>query len=182
QRGYLITGRETYLMPYTNASSILPGLVAKLRRAASESPDQAQRALILQEHIESKLNELASTIEAMRTKGFDAAKAIVDTDAGRLAMEKIQDDLTEITDSADATLKARVARSRLVDRRASQTFLLASLISALALLLGGYLLSRVFQRAARSERILQATLDSVPEGIATFDEFGRLRASNAQFA
>jgi signal transduction histidine kinase/CheY-like chemotaxis protein len=182
QRGYLITGRENYLAPYTNATSVLPTLVARLRRAASESPDQAQRALILQEHIEGKLSELASTIEAMRTRGPDAARAIVDTDAGRIAMENIQNDLAEITNSANETLKARVERSQLVDQRARQTFLLASVVSALALLLGGYLLSRAFQRAARSERILQATLDSVPEGIAAFDEFGRLRASNAQFA
>jgi signal transduction histidine kinase/CheY-like chemotaxis protein len=181
QRGYLLTGRDVYLEPYSGAVSKLSALVAELQEATNQSPDQAPRILRLQADLTTKLNELSSTIDAMRTSGFEAAKAIVDTDVGRLAMLKIHADLMEIVDAANGTLEARLQRSQLADRRANETFIAGSLISAAALILGAFLLSRAYRGAARAERILQATLDSVPEGVVAFDELGKLRAWNEKF-
>jgi PAS domain-containing protein len=44
--------------------------------------------------------------------------------------------------------------------------------------LGAFLLARAYRRTAASEQVLQATLDSVREGVAAFDDRGRLRAWN----
>ena len=48
-----------------------------LQQATSQSPDQQARLLTLQADLTTKVNELASTITAMRQQGYDAAKAIV---------------------------------------------------------------------------------------------------------
>ena len=89
QRGFLITGQEVYLDPYTKAKERLPRLMVELQQATIASADQLPRLLQLQADITTKMNELASTITAMRQQGYEAAKAIVNTDAGRLSMEAI---------------------------------------------------------------------------------------------
>jgi signal transduction histidine kinase/ActR/RegA family two-component response regulator len=181
QRGFLITGQEAYLEPYTKARERLPHLMVDLQRAASVSADQQERLLKLQTDITTKMNELASTITAMRQQGYEAAKTIVNTDAGRLSMEAVTADLTLIMDAADVRLNARLERVSAAEERATLTFVIASIISAIALMTGAFLLERAYRRAAISEQVLQATLDNVREGVAAFDYGGRLRAWNNSF-
>ena len=181
QRGFLITNNERYLDPYVRAKERLPGLMLRLQQAAVASPDQPPRILQLQADITTKLNELASTIATMRHQGYDAAKAIVNTDVGRLSMEAVTADLAAIAEAANARLNARLRGAEAVEERITQTFVVGSIISALALLLGGFLLARAYRQTAASERALQATLDSVREGVAAFDHRGRLRAWNSCF-
>ena len=178
QRGFLITGSEVYLEPYTKAKEHLPGLMVDLQQATIASSDQAPRLLQLQAHITTKMNELAATITAMRQQGYEAARAIVNTDAGRLSMEAISADLAAIVDSANTRLNARLERAAAAEERLTQTFIVASIISAIALLAGAFLLARASRRAAVSEQALQATLDSVREGVGAVDDRGRLRAWN----
>ena len=62
QRGFLITGREAYLDPYTRAKERLPQLMIELQQASVASPDQQPRLLRLESDITTKMNELAATI------------------------------------------------------------------------------------------------------------------------
>ena len=181
QRGYLITGREAYLEPYARAKKRLPQLMIELQRATAASPDQQPRLLRLQGDITTKMNELASTIAAMRQQGYDAARAIVNTNAGLLSMEAVRSDLRAIMDAANVRLDKRLVRAEAGDERISLTFILGSIVAAVALLVGGFLLQGAYRRAAISERLLQATLDSVREGVAAFDASGRLRVWNNPF-
>ena len=182
QRGFLITGSEVYLEPYTKAKERLPRLMVDLQQATIASSDQPPRLLQLQAHITTKMNELAATITAMRQQGYEAARAIVNTDVGRLSMEAISADLAAIIDSANTRLNARLERAAAAEERLTQTFIVASIISAIALLAGAFLLARASRRAAVSEQALQATLDSVREGVGAVDDRGRLRAWNNSFA
>ena len=181
QRGFLITGQEVYLDPYTKAKERLPQLMVELQQATVASADQLPRLLQLEADITTKMNELASTITAMRQQGYEAAKGIVNTDAGRLSMDAISADLASITDAATARLNARLDRAAVADERITQTFGVGSIIAALALLTGAFLLARAYRRAASSEQVLQATLDSVREGVGAMDSYGRLRAWNNTF-
>jgi signal transduction histidine kinase/ActR/RegA family two-component response regulator len=182
QRGFLITGRDDYLAPYERAKERLPRLMQDLQAATAGNPDQQPRILQLQADITTKMNELASTIVAMRGPGYAAAKAIVGTDVGRLAMEAISADLAVIVDAENARLNARLERAAAADERLITTFIIGSLVSVVSLLLGAALLVSTVRRATVSERVLKATIDSVREGVAAFDSRGRLRASNAPFA
>jgi CHASE3 domain sensor protein len=181
QRGFLITGREVYLDPYTQAQKVLPQVMLDLQEATQGSIDEQRGLLKLQADVTTKMNELASTIAAMRGSGYEAAKAIVDTDAGRISMEAISADLTAITESASALLIARLGRAAEAEERVTSTFVIGSAASVLALVIGAFLLARAYRRAVMSEQVLQATLDSVREGVAAVDYRGRLRAWNTTF-
>jgi PAS domain S-box-containing protein len=181
QRGFLITGQEVYLDPYTRAKERLPQLMVELQQATVASADQLPRLLQLQADITTKMNELATTITAMRQQGYEAAKAIVNTDAGRLSMEAISADLQSIGDAASARLNARLQRAAATEERITLTFVVGSIIATIALLAGAFLLARAYRRAAISEQVLQATLDSVREGVGALDQRSRLRAWNKSF-
>jgi signal transduction histidine kinase/ActR/RegA family two-component response regulator len=182
QRGFLITGRDDYLDPYDRAKERLPGLMGELQAAVAGDADQQQRVLRLQADVTTKMNELASTIAAMRASGYSVAKTIVETDLGRLAMQAISADLKAIGDAENARLTGRLQSAASADERLTSTFMLGSIVSMIGLLLGAALLVSTVRRATGSERTLKATMDSVREGVAAFDARGRLRASNASFA
>ena len=182
QRGYLLTGREEYLQPYASAKAALPHLMADLQGAVHNSSDQQPRLLTLQADLTTKMNELESTIAVFRDRGLGAALAIVNNDSGRKSMEAIHSDLVALTTSEVDRLASRSAYAAAADRRVTVTFIIGSLISGIALVAGALLLAYAHGRAATSERTLQATLDSVREGVAAFDTAGRLRAWNTPFA
>jgi len=90
QRGFLLTNSESYLLPYTNAKAALPGQLKRLRSLVSDNQEQVQRfdsaALIAQD----KMEELAESIELRRTLGADAALAVVRTNRGKMAMDRLR--------------------------------------------------------------------------------------------
>ncbi len=182
QRGFLITGREAYLEPYTKAKESLPQLMIELQQAMAASSDQQPRLLRLQADITTKMNELAATIAAMRQQGYAAARTIVNTNVGLTSMSGVLGDLRAIMDAAQTRLNARLAQAEASDRRVTATFIVGSVVAAVALLAGAFLLAGAYRRAAGSERLTQATLDSVREGVAAFDAAGRLQVWNNPFA
>ncbi|MDQ6702358.1 MAG: CHASE3 domain-containing protein [Pseudomonadota bacterium] len=181
QRDYLITGRDTYLDPYETAKGRIPRLLGDLQKAILNRPDQQRRLLTLQGNLTTKMNELAATIATRREQGFEAAQAMLNTYAGRTATEAVEADIDAICDVANARLLARMDTAETLDRRVALTFAIGSAIAAGALIAGAFLLARTYRRAASSERILQATLDSVREGVAAFDPDRRLLAWNQTF-
>jgi signal transduction histidine kinase/CHASE3 domain sensor protein/ActR/RegA family two-component response regulator len=182
QRGYLITGRDSYLQPYLQAKSEIGQLVSQLQQDVRSDASEEDRLLALQAHLTTKMNELASTIATYRERGFEAAKNIVDTDLGRESMEAIDADLKAIADAEAGRLARRSAEAGRADWLVTATFLIGGLVCVLALVAGAGLLARAYGRAARSEQTLRLTLDSVREGVAAFDGSGRLRNWNASFA
>ena len=67
QRGFLLTGEEKYLEPYSNATAALPGNMNALRRLMANDTRQLQRLETLQGLIANKLQELAETIAIRRS-------------------------------------------------------------------------------------------------------------------
>ena len=181
QRGYLITGRDDYLAPYEKAKKRIPQLLNDLQQATFDRPDQQHRLLKLQADLTTKMNELASTITLRREKGFDAALAVVNSDVGQKSMEAIEADTTEILDAAHARLQQRLDAAEDVTRNVTLAFVIGSAIAALALVASGFLLANAYRRAAASKRMLQATLESVREGIVALDAGGRVIAWNQTF-
>lgn len=90
QRGYLLTGRETYLEPFTRATKAIKPSVDELRQLTANNA-QHQRCLErLDPLIAAKLAELKNTIEIRTAKGAEAALEIVLTDKGKTVMDEIR--------------------------------------------------------------------------------------------
>ncbi len=181
QRGYLITGRDDYLVPYEKAKTRIPQLLSDLQQATFDRPDQQHRLLKLQADLTTKLNELAETITIRRDKGFAAALAVVNTDVGQKSIAAIEADTTEILEAAHARLRQRLDAAEDLDHEVAWGFVIGSAIAAVALIAGAVLLAGAYRRAAASKTMLQATLESVREGIVALDAERRVVAWNQTF-
>src|SRR5271168_4497994 len=77
QRGYLLTGNDSYLEPYEAALRAIKGTFAEARRLTIDNPRQQHRLDAISPLIDGKLAELKETIDLRRNQGLDAALKIV---------------------------------------------------------------------------------------------------------
>ena len=94
QRGYLLTGNESYLQPYSAASQEIQPRLDALQRLTIDNPTQQDRLGSLKQHVGAKLEELKQTIDLRQTQGQAAALAVVQTDRGEQDMDAIRDQVS----------------------------------------------------------------------------------------
>ena len=90
QRGFLITAKEGYLEPYHSGKKAVFKDLDRVQELTSDNATQQERISKLRPLVQAKFDELADTIELRRTKGFDAALAVVLTDEGKVVMDQIR--------------------------------------------------------------------------------------------
>lgn len=114
QRGYLLTGRPSYLQTYSTVMSDIPQQVAVLQDLALPADKPLTRHLA--GLVQQKQAELSRTIELRRTRGLPAALSLVNSDVGTALTNDITRDLVTLEQAAErrsaaANRSAGVARS-----------------------------------------------------------------------
>ena len=188
QRGYLLTGKDSYLEPYQSALDRIGRMQGELKRMTADSRVQQDRLDAVAGPIQRKLEELAQTIQLRRSMGLEAALAVVQTDAGRDLMAEVEKTLAAMRDDERALLRARLSAS---DARSTTLRWLVSggtLAAVLALAWAARLLNLALQRSRRAERDqgliaerLRTALDSLSQGVAVFGSDHALTNSNDCF-
>lgn len=185
QRGYLLTGREEYLEPYTGASSELPSRVQQLSKLVVDSPEQTIRLAQLQNYVDSKLSELHQTIELQHSGQYVDAVALVESDLGKHQMEQISNVLREMSAHEATLLKQREAAAHSSAVMAFSAFGVTTLVAVMGLLLFGRGLSRemrtrAFASAAIREREqwLETTIRSIGDAVVATDKAGIVKFVN----
>jgi len=112
QRGYLLTGTENYLEPYLAAKAALPVEVEKLAELTADDAHQHDRVETLQHLIADKIAELDHTIELRRGGDAEAALAVVRSDVGKIAMDRIRAGVAAIEGAEKMQLEQREADLR----------------------------------------------------------------------
>src|SRR5437879_3927158 len=127
QRGYLLTGREDYLLPYERALDDIGRQMEEARTLLAEKPEALALFWKVDALVRRKLAELYHAIELRREEGFDAALRVVNTDVGMVEMREIRARTQEIQKLLQAQVSAELARSA---QRSSNT-LLGALMSGM---------------------------------------------------
>jgi signal transduction histidine kinase len=160
QRGYLLTGKDSYLEPLQTPVSKIPELLSRLRALRAVAHPDLKAMDRLQELIKLKVDELGSTLAVRRSKGEAAALMIVNTDKGKKTMDEIRRLCAEMTYQENTLLRAREA-SLVAGTRRSVAVLMAGTILTLILVAGsGWLTSQAMQKRLESEARL---IDSVKQ-------------------
>jgi signal transduction histidine kinase/CheY-like chemotaxis protein/CHASE3 domain sensor protein len=107
QRGYLLTGEESYLEPYTNARAALAGEISTARELVVTDAPQQQRLRVLEQLSADKMAELAQTVMLRRKGDAAGALAVVHSDRGRELMDRIRAVAADMTAEERRTLSAR---------------------------------------------------------------------------
>ena len=112
QRGYVITGEDAYLAPYEAALDIIWQRYETLATVLSAYPQAAEPVAALREDITFKLAELAETVALVRAGDRAGAVALVQTDAGKAAMDEARVFFDAIIRAADERQTQGVADQR----------------------------------------------------------------------
>jgi PAS domain S-box-containing protein len=199
ERGYVITGDDSYLEPYRQAATVVDGEVKRLRELIVDNRDQQQRLDSVVPLVNERLANLHEVIELRKNQGFAAAQSQVLTGQGK----RFHDRLRRLIDQMKGTETSLLQERHRLANRSSTT--------AQAVIIGGgffacgivglalFAIRRDFAGRTRAERALQdandqlelrvqqrtaqvalshervrAIFDTALDGIVTMDHEGRL--------
>jgi len=106
QRGYLLTGDETYLAPYSTAVSTVHSNLDNLRTQFMAEPNDMQEFAYLSRQVSRKLAEMELSVRLRRQGNEDAWKFVLHTDLGREQMDAIRTHAQELLKRSDVRLEA----------------------------------------------------------------------------
>jgi two-component system sensor kinase FixL len=184
ERGYLLTGENSYFDSYSRAQAAVPGLLDELRQLVSDNPGQIQRLDELRPTIEARLAEFKQVVDLGPTH-LNEALAILQTARSRQLPARIAENLGKFKEAELTLLGERQQRA---DRDTVVTTLIAAAMTVLAMLtaaMGTFLLrgqqSASQLRAANEELSLrqahvQAILETVPDAMVIIDEKGTIQS------
>jgi CheY-like chemotaxis protein/CHASE3 domain sensor protein len=107
QRGYLLTGRDSYLAPYVSAQAAIGPQIASLHKLSDDNPVQRERLQTLQSLARDKMAELAETVSLRQAGQADKAMEIVRTDRGKDYMDRIRSLVDDMEASEREVIAAR---------------------------------------------------------------------------
>lgn len=107
QRGYIITGKESYLEPYQNAVKEIDKEISEVKILTTDNISQQQRLNTLESLANNKIAELQETVNLRRERGLEAAITAVTTDKGKKAMDDIRSVLSLMENEENTLLKQR---------------------------------------------------------------------------
>jgi CHASE3 domain sensor protein len=146
QRGFLLTGDDSYLAPYRAALNVIEPRLALFAHLTADNPDQQRRAEAAAPLIEAKLAELKRIIDVRRTDGLAAALKIVADGNGKSYMDRVRATLQAADQAEQRVLDARTAASRASAAWASTIILWGSIAGAMLVGAIGFLIVRALTR------------------------------------
>jgi CHASE3 domain sensor protein len=142
QRGFVITGDDSYLEPYKAALSEIQTVMTDVRKLTADSADQQRRLSSVAPVVDAKLAELKQVIDLRRTQGFDAATKLVVTNAGKTHMDQIRAIVAAADQEARDVLKQRSEEAHASADMTQMIILWGGLIGTLTVCLIGWLITR----------------------------------------
>jgi PAS domain S-box-containing protein len=164
ERGFIITGDESYLEPFRYASDDIAPVTSRFRELVSDNPSQLQRLDALKAVMASRLAVLNQALRERRESGFASAQATVIAGRGRVAMQQIRDASQDLENHEYQLLDQR---SRTRERQMRGGFYLSLGATLLALI--GFIVAPLDVRAAVRQRnqaqVTQQESDSTARAI-----------------
>jgi signal transduction histidine kinase/ActR/RegA family two-component response regulator len=136
QRGYLLTGKESYLDPYNSAAQEIPGEIAAVGKMLADNGQPSEPLQALEASAREKLGELRRTIDLATDGDKAGALALVKTDKGKAAMDRVRDAVQSLDAAEQQDLNAAQAESlRVVSAARTRTVVALALTMLLGALM-----------------------------------------------
>jgi len=155
QRGFLISGDETYLEPFQTAATQLPQQFQKITLLEAENGYNPDVQTKIHKLTDQKIEELRETILIHRREGPEAAKQILLAGRGKLLMDDIRDAVGNHLKELEAHMSA-LDEAMMRDLRWDFYSMVGTSVAALVSGLIAWLLLRDSVRQALREERLSA--------------------------
>src|SRR5579863_2372489 len=184
QRGYLLTGKDSYLEPYDNGVAQARILLAEWRQTGMHElsvSDVTEIATL----VAAKLEELSETITLRRTQGLPAAQRLVETNRGKRAMDALRLRAAQLIAAQESTLDAVIDRAADLERYRTIVFAVSGTLNLLVLLWAFRMIR--LESASREAALLElhpqkglvdVTLMSIGDAVIVTDNGGRITLLN----
>jgi methyl-accepting chemotaxis protein len=179
QRGYALTGEESYLEPYRAALGTIDTRLQEFRRLTAADAEDRRRGDALELLVRNYLALAEATVEAIRTKGPEAGVEIIRTGKGKALMDDIRAAIGGIESETNALLQQRIEEAEANATRSQWTIALGTLTALLLAAVAGLVITRniagpLQDLTAVAERITVGDLSVMVSGDARSDEVGVL--------
>ncbi len=154
QRGYLLTGQESYLKPYHLAMESIDPRIEQLKTVIVANPEQQQQLTSLKGLIAQKLAELQLTIEMRKNQQVDTAMSLVSSNRGQQLMDQIRNLIQQMQGEENEQLKNWLTTREATIRKGQLIFLLGIVLTLFAL----YLVSSAIQQETIERKQAEASL------------------------
>ncbi|MDB6160186.1 MAG: hybrid sensor histidine kinase/response regulator [Gammaproteobacteria bacterium] len=111
ERGYVITGDETYLEPYQKSAALVEDQAQRLRELTADNPAQTQRLDSIVPLVTERLASLRAVIELRKSQGFAAAQGEILSGKGKRFHDRIRRLIDEMKKAETALLSEREQRA-----------------------------------------------------------------------
>jgi PAS domain S-box-containing protein len=155
QRGYLLTGKDSYLEPYEAARTRLTGVLKTLDKLTS---DESGRRLNLEKLtflVRQKQQELAATIAMKRANKADEVSWLLMSDLGKKQMDNIRVLIARMQESERARMAACNAIWEASSRHTTQVVVFGVALALLILLAAVLALNSETSERSRAEEALR---------------------------
>ena len=172
ERGYLISGMESYLEPYTIARRELPAELAHLQSLTSDDPSQQARIQDLRASLDRRLLILQRAIDMRKAGGPDLSAPLLISGPGKLEMEHFRAVCDAMEAEEDRLLTIRTASTNASIRRAQIAVVVVSTLDFLLILFA-------FSQFIR-ERGLRVTAEIAGERLSLAQQETEARAAEVR--
>jgi PAS domain S-box-containing protein len=188
ERGFVITGNETFLEPFDEAERSLQTQLTRLDSLVLDervAKEHARLATLAREQL-AFFQEVVAVRRA--TAGHEQAASVVGTEVGKQRMDTIRELVQRLRAHEQLQLSNRLAAFKERSERIEAIVRTAILAATLLLCSAGILLVRHIKRrlvaeqaAARTFDLMRASMDNLSQGVAVFDAKRRLVAWNSRY-
>jgi signal transduction histidine kinase len=152
QRGYIITGEETYLEPYNKAIFAIDERIQRLRKLTADNVNQQRRINVLQLKISDRFELLKYTIELRKTKGYKAAWEFVLTGSGKQTMDEIRNLIDQMETEENALLAGRSEKEKTSAHNTILSYLIGIFLNFCLLCFVYYQMHREISKRQQAEK------------------------------
>ncbi|HEY3898541.1 MAG TPA: CHASE3 domain-containing protein [Chthoniobacter sp.] len=179
QRGYLLTGEDTYLEPYQVALGKVDQDLQDLRKLTADNPRQQHRLDTLEPLVAERLASAKKVIDTYRSKTSEAAIQIIKTGADKAVMDEIRKVIGEMQSEEEELLAKRTEETQLSSQRTKWTIGLGTGVAIILAAIAGFLITQDIAQPLRgltriAERITAGDLNVKVPSNGRSDEVGLL--------
>src|SRR6266852_2156641 len=142
QRGYVITGDETFLEPYQTAVGSVHNVVKDLRQLTADNPNQQKRIDEAEPLIAGKLAELKQTIDLRRKGNLEDTTKVVRGGEGKKVMDDLRLVLAQMEREERDLLKQRADEVEAASSGAKSTIVYGTMFCLLFVMATGLFITR----------------------------------------
>jgi len=174
QRGYLLTGKPSYLADYESGVRDTRQILSELRSTQDIFPSLRAHLDLIEELVRTKFSEMAETIELRRAGDIEGARKSALAGRGKAAMDKIRAAINETRRESYQVLEIRSGQQKERARETQWRFVCGAILS---LILARLAWTRLYQ-AVQSREVTQTALEKSAEELR--EKTALLESQNAE--